>query len=96
MSRTDDINVAGHRLSTGAMEVLAAHGDLPPETRADALKGQVPLGWVLKDTDKADDEVTHDVVAMVRQQLGWSPLQAGGRPSSRHIRQTRARRWHRR
>lgn len=77
MSRTDDIiNVAGHRLSTGAMEeVLAAHGDVAECAVigvADALKGQVPLGFlVLKDTaDKADDEVTRDVVAMVRQQIG--------------------------
>ena len=48
MARTDDIiNVAGHRLSTGAMEeVLAAHHDVAECAVigiADAIKGQVPL-----------------------------------------------------
>ena len=49
MARTDDvINVAGHRLSTGAMEeVLAAHPDVAECAVigvADELKGQLPLG----------------------------------------------------
>ncbi|HIG18620.1 MAG TPA: propionyl-CoA synthetase, partial [Candidatus Handelsmanbacteria bacterium] len=49
MSRTDDIiNVAGHRLSTGALEeVLAAHADVAECAVigvADAFKGDVPLG----------------------------------------------------
>ena len=49
MSRTDDIiNVAGHRLSTGAMEeVLAAHQDVAECAVvgvADALKGQLKSG----------------------------------------------------
>ena len=48
MARTDDIiNVAGHRLSTGAMEeVLSAHPDVAECAVigiADAMKGQVPL-----------------------------------------------------
>ena len=52
MARTDDvINVAGHRLSTGAMEeVLAAHPDVAECAVigvADELKGQVPLGFVV-------------------------------------------------
>ena len=52
MARTDDIiNVAGHRLSTGAMEeVLAAHPDVAECAVigiADAMKGQVPLGFVV-------------------------------------------------
>ena len=47
MARTDDvINVAGHRLSTGAMEeVLSCHPDVAECAVigvADALKGQVP------------------------------------------------------
>lgn len=51
MARTDDvINVAGHRLSTGAMEeVLAAHRDVAECAVigvADALKGQSPLGFL--------------------------------------------------
>ena len=49
MARTDDIiNVAGHRLSTGAIEeILAAHPDVAECAVigvADALKGQVPIG----------------------------------------------------
>jgi propionyl-CoA synthetase len=52
MARTDDIiNVAGHRLSTGAMEeVIAGHPDVAEcavTGVADALKGQVPLGFVV-------------------------------------------------
>ena len=52
MGRTDDvINVAGHRLSTGAMEeVLAAHpavAECAVIGVADALKGQVPRGFVV-------------------------------------------------
>ncbi len=77
MSRTDDIiNVAGHRLSTGGMEqVLASHPDVAECAVlgvADALKGQVPLGFlVLKDgVNKAHDEIVADVVRMVRQEIG--------------------------
>ena len=52
MSRIDDvINVAGHRLSTGAMEeVLAAHPDVAECAVfgvADELKGELPLGLVV-------------------------------------------------
>jgi acyl-coenzyme A synthetase/AMP-(fatty) acid ligase len=52
MSRTDDvINVAGHRLSTGAMEeVLAGTADVAECAVigvADALKGQMPLGLIV-------------------------------------------------
>ena len=52
MSRTDDvINVAGHRLSTGAFEeVLATHPDVAECAVVgidDALKGQLPLGLLV-------------------------------------------------
>src|SRR5947209_10963149 len=52
MGRTDDIiNVAGHRLSTGGMEeVLAGHPDVAECAVigiADALKGEVPCGFVV-------------------------------------------------
>ena len=52
MSRTDDIiNVAGHRLSTGAMEeVLSSHQDVAECAVIgvhDQLKGQVPLGFLV-------------------------------------------------
>jgi propionyl-CoA synthetase len=77
MSRTDDIiNVAGHRLSTGAMEeVLAAHPEVAECAVigvADDLKGQVPLGFlVLKAGAKTTDAaVVADVVRMVRERIG--------------------------
>ena len=52
MSRIDDIiNVAGHRLSTGAMEeVLSSHPDVAECAVmgvADELKGEVPVGFVV-------------------------------------------------
>ena len=77
MSRTDDvINVAGHRLSTGAMEeVLASHPDVAECAVlgvSDALKGQIPLGLaVLKDgADRVELEVVPELVALVRAKIG--------------------------
>jgi propionyl-CoA synthetase len=77
MARTDDIiNVAGHRLSTGAMEeVLAAHSDVAECAVigvADQLKGQLPVGFlVLKaGADHGDAAVVDEVVAMVRERIG--------------------------
>jgi propionyl-CoA synthetase len=60
MGRTDDIiNVAGHRLSTGAMEeVLASHPDVAECAVigiADPLKGQAPLGLVVLNPAAARD-----------------------------------------
>jgi len=77
MARTDDvINVAGHRLSTGAMEeVLASHKDVAECAvigAADALKGQVPVGFLCLNagTTKTADEVVKEVVGLVRAQIG--------------------------
>ena len=77
MSRTDDvINVAGHRLSTGAMEeVLASHPDVAECAVigvADVLKGQVPLGLVVLKTgaDRDEDQVVSELVALVRDSIG--------------------------
>ncbi len=77
MSRTDDIiNVAGHRLSTGAMEeVLSAHPDVAECAVIgvkDQLKGQLPLGFlVLKaGVDKQDEDIVTEVVQLVRSQIG--------------------------
>jgi len=77
MSRTDDIiNVAGHRLSTGAMEeVLAAHPDVAECAVVgvhDKLKGQLPVGFlVLKaGAEREDDEIVKEVVQMVRNEIG--------------------------
>ncbi|MQA62502.1 MAG: AMP-binding protein [Actinophytocola sp.] len=77
MARTDDIiNVAGHRLSTGAMEeVLAEHPDVAECAVigvADDLKGQVPVGLlVLKaGTDRPHDDITAEAVRLVRDRIG--------------------------
>ena len=77
MGRTDDvINVAGHRLSTGAMEeVLARHPDVAECAVigvADPLKGQVPLGFaVLKAGVARDpDGIAAELVQRVRDEIG--------------------------
>ena len=77
MARTDDvINVAGHRLSTGALEeVLASHPDVAECAVvgvADQLKGQLPVGFLVLKVGAAggNDEVVTDVVALVRQTIG--------------------------
>ncbi len=77
MSRTDDIiNVAGHRLSTGAMEeVLATHpavAECAVIGVSDTLKGQLPLGFlVLKSGSDSDaDAITGEVVKLVREKIG--------------------------
>ncbi|MBX6367684.1 MAG: propionyl-CoA synthetase [Rhodospirillales bacterium] len=77
MTRTDDIiNVAGHRLSTGAMEeVLAAHpavAECAVIGVDDELKGQVPLGFlVLKaGVKQSPEEVVRESVQLVRERIG--------------------------
>jgi propionyl-CoA synthetase len=77
MTRTDDIiNVAGHRLSTGAMEeVLADHPDVAECAVLgvdDKLKGQVPVGFVVLNAGVVRDqqEIIKEVVQMVRDRIG--------------------------
>jgi propionyl-CoA synthetase len=77
MSRTDDvINVAGHRLSTGAIEeVLAEHKDVAECAVlgiADKLKGQIPIGLLALKTGTTKDkkEITDECVKMVRDKVG--------------------------
>jgi propionyl-CoA synthetase len=77
MGRTDDvINVAGHRLSTGAMEeILAGHPDVAECAVvgvADEMKGQVPFGLiVLKNGAEYDEaELAAELVARVRERIG--------------------------
>jgi propionyl-CoA synthetase len=77
MARTDDIiNVAGHRLSTGAMEeVIAGHPDVAECAVMgveDALKGQVPLGMVVLNAgvDRDQEEIIKEVVQKVRDTIG--------------------------
>ena len=77
MSRTDDvINVAGHRLSTGAIEeALSGHADVAECAVfgvADSFKGQLPLGLVaLKDgVDRDENDLIKELVKRVRDQIG--------------------------
>jgi propionyl-CoA synthetase len=77
MGRTDDIiNVAGHRLSTGAMEeVLSAHKDVAECAVigiTDALKGEVPCGFVVlkADVSRPVAEIEQECVALVREKIG--------------------------
>jgi propionyl-CoA synthetase len=77
MSRVDDIiNVAGHRLSTGAMEeVLAAHPDIAECAVvgvADEIKGEVPVGFVVTKAGvaRSDAEIVRELVDKVRETIG--------------------------
>ncbi|MFO7754065.1 MAG: propionyl-CoA synthetase [Desulfobacteraceae bacterium] len=77
MTRTDDIiNVAGHRLSTGAMEeVISEHPDVAECAVMgvhDDLKGQVPVGLVVLNAGvtKDKEEIVDEVVRMVRDKIG--------------------------
>ena len=77
MSRTDDIiNVAGHRLSTGAIEgVLSAHPDVAECAvigAADDLKGQVPMGFVVLKVgvNRVHGDIIKELVQMVREEIG--------------------------
>ena len=77
MARTDDvINVAGHRLSTGAMEeVLTSHPDVAECAVigvADTLKGQMPLGFLCLNagTNRPHDEIVAECVKLMRAKIG--------------------------
>jgi propionyl-CoA synthetase len=77
MGRTDDvINVAGHRLSTGSMEAVLAQHPAVAECAvigaADALKGQVPRGFVVLKSgyDIDPDQLAVELVAKVRDEIG--------------------------
>jgi propionyl-CoA synthetase len=77
MARTDDIiNVAGHRLSTGAMEeILASHPDVAECAVVgvhDPLKGQLPVGFLVLNAGVARDpgEIVKESVQLVRERIG--------------------------
>lgn len=77
MGRTDDIiNVAGHRLSTGAMEeVLSSHKDVAECAvigAADALKGELPVGFIVLKAGVERDakDIESEIVALVRERIG--------------------------
>ena len=77
MGRIDDtINVAGHRLSSGAMEeILAAHpavAECAVIAVADDLKGSLPLGLVVvkSGVTQEPDDLCRELVAKVRDEIG--------------------------
>ncbi len=77
MSRTDDvINVAGHRLSTGAIEeVLANHPDVAECAVvgvSDKLKGQLPIGFLClsANVDRDNNKIIDECIKLVRDQIG--------------------------
>ncbi|MCP2358676.1 propionyl-CoA synthetase [Nonomuraea thailandensis] len=77
MGRIDDvINVAGHRLSTGAMEeVIASHPDVAECAvigAADELKGQLPMGFVVlkAGAERDPEEIERELAALVRERIG--------------------------
>jgi len=77
MSRVDDIiNVAGHRLSTGAMEeVLSSHPDVAECAVmgvTDEIKGEVPVGFVVTKAGvgRADADLCRELVELVRERIG--------------------------
>ncbi len=77
MGRVDDvINVAGHRLSTGAMEeAISMHPDVAECAVigvADDFKGQLPLGFVVlkAGVEKNPNEIVKGLVQLVRDQIG--------------------------
>ncbi len=77
MGRMDDvINIAGHRLSTGAMEeVIATHpavAECAVFGTVDQLKGQKPIGLIVLKAGVTTDEeeIKTDLVRMIREQIG--------------------------
>tara|TARA_A100001037_G_C14849037_1_gene499982 strand:- start:159 stop:611 length:453 start_codon:yes stop_codon:yes gene_type:complete len=77
LSRTDDvINVAGHRLSTGALEeILISHPEVAecavigPD---DPIKGQSPIGLLVLNSncEQTNQTVINSCIEMVRSKIG--------------------------
>jgi propionyl-CoA synthetase len=78
MTRTDDIiNVAGHRLSAGAIEeVVAGHAavaECAVVGRSDSLKGHVPFAFVVRSAqleEEKDDDLSRALIQRVREHVG--------------------------
>lgn len=77
MARTDDIiNVAGHRLSTGAMEeAVANHPDVAECAVVgahDDVKGQLPLGFLILNSgvERPNADIEAEVIKLVRETIG--------------------------
>jgi propionyl-CoA synthetase len=75
MGRIDDvINVAGHRLSTGAIEeVLATHpavAECAVIGVPDEIKGQAPRGLVVLKAGASGEGLAEDLIALIRDEIG--------------------------
>ena len=77
MGRTDDIiNIAGHRLSTGAMEeVLSEHPDVAECAVTgvhDPVKGEVPVGFIVLKSGRSriPAEIERELIQMMRGRIG--------------------------
>ena len=77
MGRMDDvINIAGHRLSTGAMEeIISNHPDVAECAvfgADDKMKGQLPVGFfvVKAGVTRDGNEIKDELVKMVRESIG--------------------------
>jgi propionyl-CoA synthetase len=77
MGRVDDVvNVAGHRLSAGAMEAVLATHPAVAECAVigvhDELKGQVPMGFVvLKAGERIDpSQLAGELAQLIRDEIG--------------------------
>jgi propionyl-CoA synthetase len=77
MGRVDDvINIAGHRLSTGAMEeIIANHPDVAECAVIgvhDELKGQLPVGLVVlkAGVSRSEHDIRNEIIQMVRNEIG--------------------------
>jgi propionyl-CoA synthetase len=77
MGRTDDVmNVAGHRLSTGALEeVLVSHPDVAEAAAfgvADPTKGQLPMALVVlaSGVDRDHEQIRAELRQQIRSRIG--------------------------
>lgn len=77
MGRTDDIiNVAGHRLSTGAMEeILASHQDVAEcavVAQPNELKGELPVGFVILKNSATicHEQLQQQLIQLIRTEIG--------------------------
>ncbi|MDN5726801.1 MAG: AMP-binding protein, partial [Propionibacteriales bacterium] len=75
MGRTDDvINVAGHRLSAGAIEAVLASHPAVAECAVigvhDEIKGDVPRGLVVLSSEADHEKLTAELLALVRSEIG--------------------------
>ena len=75
IGRVDDvIKVAGHRVTTGELEsAIALHKDITECAvigKEDEIKGEVPIAFVVSKTKKSPEEISKEVVAQVRKEIG--------------------------